>query len=49
MDEIKTIELLREVMLGESKAELPINSVQKERIEQKKIPTATPEQIARCR
>ena len=45
MDEIKTIELLREVMLGESKAELPMNSVKKERIEQKKMPAATPEYI----
>ena len=30
MDEIKAIELLREVLLGESKTELPMNSVQRE-------------------
>ena len=45
MDEIKAIKLLREVLLGERKTELPMNSVQKERIEQKKMPAATPEQI----
>ena len=44
MDEIKAIELLREVLLGESKTELPKNGVQKEKEEQKRIPAVVPEQ-----
>ena len=44
MDEIKAIGLLREVLLRESKTELPMNSVQKEREEQKRIPAVVPEQ-----
>ena len=45
MDEIKAIELLREVLLGENKAELPLNSVQKERAAQKKMPAEAPKQL----
>ena len=44
MDEIKAIELLREVLLGENKTELPMNSVQKEREEQKRMPAVVPVQ-----
>ena len=44
MDEIKAIGLLREVLLRESKTELPMNSVQKEREEQKRMPAVVPEQ-----
>ena len=44
MDEIKVIKLLRKVFLGESKTELPINNVQKEREEQKRMPAVVPEQ-----
>ena len=44
MDEIKTIELPREIFLGESKTELPMNSVQREREEQKRMPEVVPEQ-----
>ena len=45
MDEIKAIELLREVLLGDSKTELPKNSVQKEREEQRRMPAVVPDQI----
>ena len=44
MDEIKAIGLLREVLLGKSKTELPMNSVQKEREEQKRMPAVVSEQ-----
>ena len=38
MDEIAAIELLREVMLGESKSRLPMNSVQQTRLKEKQLP-----------
>ena len=45
MDEIMAIELLREVLLGESKTDLPMNSVQKERIEEKQMTVTMPKQM----
>ena len=44
MEEIAAIELLREVLLGERKEELPLNSVQKERAKQREMPAIVPEQ-----